>query len=108
VPTLPTSPVAGVSLGPEFAVPGVETPPELAPAVEKPESFGSMLGVSLERLEGMLTDASQQSAALASGQAEDLTSVVVAVERATLGLQLATQVRNKAVEAYQDLFRMQI
>jgi flagellar hook-basal body complex protein FliE len=102
-------PVEGVALGPEYTVPGVETPPELAPsAPEQPESFGSMLGDSIDRLEGMLAEASQESAALAAGEADDLTSVVVAVERAMLGLQLATQVRNKAVEAYQDLFRMQI
>jgi flagellar hook-basal body complex protein FliE len=67
-----------------------------------------MLDTSIDRLQDMLTDASQQSAALAAGEADDLTSVVVAVERAMLGLQLATQVRNKAVEAYQDLLRMQI
>ena len=30
------------------------------------------------------------------------------VERAVLELQMATQVRNKAVEAYQDMFRMNI
>lgn len=102
-------PVQGVALGPEFAIPSVETPAELvAPAPERPEGFGSMLGESIDRLEGMLAEASQRSAALAAGQADDLTSVVVAVERAMLGLQLATQVRNKAVEAYQDLFRMQI
>jgi flagellar hook-basal body complex protein FliE len=89
-------------------VPTIEAPPELAPAADTPESFGSMLDTSIDRLQDMLTDASQQSAALASGQADDLTSVVVAVERAMLGLQLATQVRNKAVEAYQDLLRMQI
>jgi len=102
-------PVEGVVLAPEFAIPSVETPPELAsPAPERPEGFGSMLGESIDRLEGMLAEASEQSAALAAGEADDLTSVVVAVERAMLGLQLATQVRNKAVEAYQDLFRMQI
>jgi flagellar hook-basal body complex protein FliE len=105
---MPTTPVTGIALGPEFAVPTIEAPTELSPAVDTPESFGSMLDTSIDRLQDMLTDASQQSAALAAGEADDLTSVVVAVERAMLGLQLATQVRNKAVEAYQDLLRMQI
>ena len=34
--------------------------------------------------------------------------MVVAVEKASLELQLAVQLRNKGVEAYQELFRMQV
>jgi flagellar hook-basal body complex protein FliE len=34
--------------------------------------------------------------------------VVIAQEKASLSLQLALQVRNKAVEAYQEMMRMQI
>jgi flagellar hook-basal body complex protein FliE len=32
----------------------------------------------------------------------------MAVEKASLELQLATQIRNKSVEAYQEIFRMQV
>lgn len=102
----PTNPIR---LGAEFAI-ETPAPPGDAVAPKAPEgpSFGSMLSQSIEKLEGLLDEASRQSAALAAGQAEDVTSVVMAVERAALGLQLAVQVRNKAVEAYQDVFRMQI
>ncbi|MDT2285509.1 flagellar hook-basal body complex protein FliE [Paenibacillus larvae] len=33
---------------------------------------------------------------------------MVASEKASLGLELAVQVRNKAIEAYQDIMRIQI
>jgi flagellar hook-basal body complex protein FliE len=56
----------------------------------------------------MLDQASAQSEALASGAAPDVSTVVMEVERAALALQLAVQVRNRAVEAYQDLWRTQI
>jgi flagellar hook-basal body complex protein FliE len=72
------------------------------------QGFGQMLAGAIDKLEGSLAEANQQSAALAAGKADDLTSVVLAVQRASLNVQLAVQVRNKAVEAYQDLFRIQI
>ena len=54
------------------------------------------------------TAASDSVQALATGQASDVTSVVTDVEKATLAMQLAVQVRNKAVDAYQEIMRMQI
>ena len=40
--------------------------------------------------------------------AQRVTAVVMAVERAQLAMQLASQIRNKLVEDYQDIFRMQV
>ena len=45
---------------------------------------------------------------VATGQATDVSQVAMTVERAVLELQMATQIRNKAVEAYQDIYRMQV
>ena len=52
--------------------------------------------------------AAAQSQALATGQTQDVTSVVTAVQEASLSMQLASQVRNKAVEAYSEIFRTQV
>ena len=49
-----------------------------------------------------------QSQALALGKTTDIAGVTMAVERANLAMQLAVQVRNKAVDAYHEIFRMQI
>ena len=46
--------------------------------------------------------------ALAAGTAEDPTAVVMAVERAQLSMQLASQIRTKVVEAAQDIFHTQV
>ena len=97
--------VGNIPLGPEFTVPAVE--PD-TPKTAANQGFGGMLQSSLDNLSGMLQDASDQSTALATGKTNDLTGVVVSVERAQLGLQLAVQIRNKAVDAYQELFRMQV
>ena len=45
---------------------------------------------------------------VASGEPVELHDVMLAQERASLGFELAVQVRNKLVEAYQDIMRMQV
>jgi flagellar hook-basal body complex protein FliE len=67
-------------------------------------SFGSLLGQSLQSLQSSQDQAAAASNALATGQATDPTAVVMAVERAQLAMQLAGQIRTKAVEAAQDIF----
>jgi len=71
-------------------------------------SFGDMLSQQLVNLNDLQLNAQDQSTALATGQATDVSSVVTAVEQAALAMQLAVQVRNKAVDAYQEIMRMQI
>jgi len=70
--------------------------------------FGSMLTDAVTSLNDSQNTASSDSVALATGQASDVTSVVTDVEKANLEMQLAVQVRNKAVDAYEELMRMQI
>jgi flagellar hook-basal body complex protein FliE len=42
------------------------------------------------------------------GRTQDVAGTLIAVEKANLGLQLALQVRNKLLEAYQEILRMPI
>jgi flagellar hook-basal body complex protein FliE len=70
--------------------------------------FGSLLAKQLDKLDRLQQSADGQTQALATGKATDVASVVMEVERASLALQLAVQVRDKAVDAYHEIFRMQI
>ena len=70
--------------------------------------FGSMLTDAISSLNDSQNTASADSVALATGKASDVTSVVTDVEKANLEMQLAVQVRNKAVDAYEEIMRMQI
>jgi flagellar hook-basal body complex protein FliE len=45
---------------------------------------------------------------LASGENKNLHEVMIAVEKASISFQFMTQVRNKALEAYQEVMRMQV
>jgi flagellar hook-basal body complex protein FliE len=90
-----------VAGGPEWAVGGVEDAPA---AATKGASFGDMLGQQLSQLQSLQDDASTAATQLATGQATDPTSVVMAIERAQLAMQLASTVRTKAVESINDVF----
>jgi flagellar hook-basal body complex protein FliE len=70
--------------------------------------FGSLLTNAISSLNDTQTTAASDSTALATGQASDVTQVVTDVEKASLEMQLAVQVRDKAVDAYQEIMRMQI
>jgi flagellar hook-basal body complex protein FliE len=99
-------------IDPSFAVTGSEwsvAPVEPAqPAESTGSGFGDLLGKSLQSLADTQTEASDAAQALATGQASDPTAVVMAVERAQLAMQLASQIRTKAVEAAQDIFHTQV
>jgi flagellar hook-basal body complex protein FliE len=72
------------------------------------QGFGGMLADQVANLEKLQVDAGAASQALATGTATDVSSVVTAVEHARLGMQLASQIRTKAVEAFQDVFHTQV
>jgi flagellar hook-basal body complex protein FliE len=90
-----------VTQGAEWSVPDVQGP---AQAPGGGASFGDMLAQQVGNLQQLQNDAAGASQALATGQASDPTSVVMAIERAQLSMQLASTVRTKAVEAINDVF----
>jgi flagellar hook-basal body complex protein FliE len=105
------------AMGAEWKVPGVSGLDGAMPDVAQNgtgaagatgESFGQMLAGQVDALQGLQTNAAQQSQALAAGQVDDPSQVVMAVERARLGMQLASQIRTKLVEAQQDIFHTQV
>lgn len=108
---MPIDPTMAVN-GLEWQVPGIDgSVPGGTGATEQgagTESFGDMLANQVQNLQGLQNEAASQSQALATGQATDPSQVVMAVERARLGMQLASQIRTKLVEAQQDIFRTQV
>jgi flagellar hook-basal body complex protein FliE len=72
------------------------------------ESFAALLRQQLDELVNLQDDAARMQQALAAGQVDDLSQVVLAVQKADLALNFALQLRNKVVEAYQEITRMQV
>jgi flagellar hook-basal body complex protein FliE len=80
------------------------TPPGSA---EPTEGFGGVLKNALQQVTELNGGATQQVASLLQGGNADMSSVMVAVEKADVAFQLMMQVRNKIVSAYQDVEKMQ-
>ncbi|HEV2813327.1 MAG TPA: flagellar hook-basal body complex protein FliE [Solirubrobacteraceae bacterium] len=74
----------------------------------QPGGFSSVLGKQLTALSDLQADGATASEALATGTATDPAGVVMAVERARLSMQLASQLRTKGVEAINEVFRTQV
>lgn len=70
-------------------------------------SFSGLLTNALQQVDQLNTNADQQIGTLLQGRDSDMSSVMIAVEKADVAFQLMMQVRNKIVSAYQDLEKMQ-
>lgn len=71
-------------------------------------SFAGILNKALNELNNSQLKAEQASLGLVTGDIEDIHQVTIAVTEAKLAMQLAVEIRNKAIEAYQEIYRMQI
>jgi len=96
------------ALGPEWQIGGMAPPQDGAPAANAATDFGGMLAQQIGNLTDLQETAASASQSLANGTATDVASVVTAVEKAQLAMQLAGQIRTKAVEAAQDIFHTQV
>jgi flagellar hook-basal body complex protein FliE len=72
------------------------------------ESFGSMLGRMVEEVNTRQNAASDAIQSLQSGGNVSLHQAVIAMEEASISFQLMVEVRNKLLESYQEIMRMQI
>ena len=71
------------------------------------EGFGQALSSALQGVVSAGHDADRQASAGIAGTG-NLTDVVTAVNKAELALQTTTAIRDRVVQAYQDIMRMPI
>ena len=89
-------------------------PPELVRQPAGPgqqggsESFAGMLQDAYQQMREIEIDADQQVRKLLAGERVDLHRVMLAGEKAGLASNLMMSVRNKVVEAYQEVMRIQV
>jgi flagellar hook-basal body complex protein FliE len=75
---------------------------------EGPASFGAVLEDSIAQVNRLQHEADRAIGALATGGGATLHDTMISIEKADLSFKLMMQVRNKIVEAYQEILRMQV
>ena len=71
-------------------------------------SFDVSIRDALEQVNNLQSEADSLAQKFAVGDPVDTHEVMLTMQKASLALQLTIQVRNKVVEAYQEIMRMQI
>ncbi len=72
-------------------------------------SFADMLGQAINKVSDTQQTSSQLANAFEIGKSGvDLTDVMIASQKASVSFQALTQVRNKLVQAYQDIMQMPV
>jgi len=70
-------------------------------------SFSDMLDQAVFNVDQLQTDANQKVGAMLGGNSADVHDAMIAVQKADLSFQLMMQVRNKVIQAYQEVEKMQ-
>jgi flagellar hook-basal body complex protein FliE len=71
-------------------------------------SFADALKKSIEQINQSQVESDQMTEALATGKNVELHDVMITAQKASVTMSLAVEVRNKAIEAYQEMMRMQV
>jgi flagellar hook-basal body complex protein FliE len=79
-----------------------------APGKTGGASFGDVLKDSLSQVNQLQHEADKAITELATGGQTTLHDTMLALQKADLSFRLMMQVRNKIVEAYQEVVRMQV
>ena len=112
---MPISPIgrtiAGVGFGLGNPVSRTGNLSGAAPAVSRQDAesrFVQTLSQAINDIEGLQKTADNDALSLLANGQTELHQAVIATEKAQLALQFALQVRNKVIEAYQEVMRMQV
>ena len=69
---------------------------------------GKFFSELVSKVNDMQVKSDKSIQGLASGENKNLHEVMIEVEKASISFQFMTQVRNKAIDAYQEIMRMQV
>lgn len=72
------------------------------------QSFSNFLGQALDNVNKSEQTANAMVQGLANGNGQNMHDVMLAMEKSSILLQTTVEVRNKVIDAYQEIMRMQV
>jgi flagellar hook-basal body complex protein FliE len=72
------------------------------------KSFGETLTKAIEKVNDLQTESDNLAVKVAGGDLDNIHQAMISMEKASLALEFALQIRNKAIEAYQELMKTQV
>lgn len=72
------------------------------------ESFAELLGKAVGSVDNAMKESDQQIENFIAGKTDNVHDVMISMQRAQLSFQMMVEIRNKAIEAYHEISRMQI
>jgi len=95
--------------GPPLPIAGPAQIPVPSPSPTPAEDFGQVLMDALKEVnQSQQASRQAQNSFLAGQPGVEIHDVLIAAERASIGMQLTMQLRNRVLEAYQEISRMQV
>jgi flagellar hook-basal body complex protein FliE len=73
-----------------------------------PDGFTKMLGDMINKVNDQQLAANKSIENFSTGESKGLHEVMIAIEKSSISFQFLTQVRNKALDAYHEIMRMQV
>ncbi len=80
--------------------------PSTSPAENGVKSFYELFSTELKKVNALQLKADAMAKKLATGELKDMHQLTIAVEKADIALRLVTEIRNRLVDAYQQISRM--
>ncbi|HAR95244.1 MAG TPA: flagellar hook-basal body complex protein FliE [Deltaproteobacteria bacterium] len=81
-------------------------------SIQKPQKsqspFADVLKDSINKVGEIEREADKEAEKLARMETQDIHSTMIAIEKADITFQLMMQVRNKILNAYEEIMRMQV
>ena len=96
--------ISGSSVQPLIYEPRIPAQPD---AGQRRGGFEDVLRTAIDQVQELQATSDQQVSSLLQGERGDVHNVMIAVEKADVAFQLMMQVRNKIVNAYQQVSQMQ-
>ena len=87
--------------------PNMQRPGAATPA-DQDKGFKDLLMQSIHEVNRLQADADQARINLATGQSDNIAEVFTAVKKAELAFQTLMQIRNKLMEAYDEIKQMRV